>query len=353
MKELLFDAVTLRQEPSTKSESTFQFLERDGRVESIEIRHWMEKWFQEYPEGQRTELKKRFKSKDSAKFTEAYFELQVFAMLRLLDCDVKVHPDFDNTGSTVDFEARNGESRFYVEATVCGFNKGALHSNANEEDAARKIKENLHTPHSDIWLSAEGELSTTLPGSRVIEPFQELLNKYTVDQVKQRVLALGLVHAQQHLSISIEEGNWRLEGFLAPPIASNGQGQVFGPSRGGAVDGAEPLQRTLVKKVDDWKQKRLANEIFVIAVNACHSEFSWGDERSAVFENCDLDSDENTSFATLSRVNGVIVFDHAVLGAERDSRVKLYRNGSMPIPDCLEFLVCEQTLGELLGFYAK
>ena len=349
MKDLLFEAVTVRQGPSTRGESTFQFLERDSREESIEIRQWMEKWFQEYPAHQRMELKRRLKSKDNAKFAEAYFELQVFAMLRLLGDDVEVHPDFAGTDGTVDFRVAHGESSFYVEATVCGFNRGALRSNANEEDAVRKIRENLHTPHSDIWLSAEGELSKTLSRSRVIEPFWELLKKYTADEVRQRLLVYGLAHAEQHLSISIEEGNWRLEGFLAPPIASNGQGQVFGPSRSGTADGAEPLQRALAKKVDDWKEKRLVNEAFVIAVSACHSEFFWGDERSAIFGNRDLASDENTSFTSWSKVNGVIVFDHAVLGAERGSRVKLYRNGSMPIPDCLEFLVCEKALGELLG----
>lgn len=51
----------------------------------------------------------------------------------------------------------------------------------------------------------------------------------------------------------------------------------------------------------------------------------------------------------LSCVNGVLVFYQATLGNERGTPVRLYQNGQKNIPECLQFLLQEQRLGDLLG----
>ena len=349
MIEQLFDRVEQWEGPARERETTFDFLARGGRQEAVHIRKWMEEWYQKLPVKHREGLKSRLRSKELGKFMGAYFEMQVFATLRRLNCQIDIHPCFTETEGTVDFHVTNDKEDLYVEATVCGIGRGILSSNANEENAIRKIKTGLLNPHSDVWLSTEGELNTTLPRRLVLEPFEELLNRYTADEVRGLYPGPKWAHGQQRLSVSIQEGNWRLEGRLAPPIASDGKGQVIGPDRGGAVNGAGPLQRALDNKADDWKEKRLEGETFVIAVNACHSEFWWGDEADAILGNRDMVSEQSVFSNSLSGVNAVIVFDHAVLGAERGSRVKLYRNGNMPLPEFLRFLVSERTLGSLLG----
>ena len=351
MNEQLFGQVVQREGPVAESETTFDFLARGGRPEAVQIRSWMEKWYQKFPADHRNELKRRLQSKNFSGFMSAYFELQVFAILCLRNCRIDIHPSFAGTEGTVDFHVANDKEEFYVEATVCGIGQGILRSNANEEDAVRKIKASLVNTHSDLWLSAEGELNKTLSKQRVLKPFQGLLNRHTADEVRILCPGPGWAHAQRQLSVSIEEDrNWRLEGYLAPPIASDGRGQIHGPIRGGPVEGAEPLKRVFAKKVADWKEKELSDEMFVIAVNGCHSESSRGDESDAIFGNQELVSDHSVFADKLAEVNGVIVFDNAVLGTERGARVKLYRNGNMSIPECLQCLVSERALGGLLGF---
>lgn len=353
MNEKLFGQVEQRKGPKTKRETTFDFLARGGRPEAVQIRSWMEKWYQKFPADHRNELKSRLQSKNFSEFTSAYFELQVFAILCRRNCQIDIHPSFAETEGTVDFHVANDKEEFYVEATVCGIGQGILCANPNEEDAVCKIKASLVNPHSDLWLAAEGELKKTLSTQRVLEPFQELLNSYTADEVRKLWKLCpdpSWAHAQRQLSVSIEDGNWRLDGYLAKPIAPDGKGHVRGPIRGGTVEGAKPLEKAFAKKVDDWKEKELREEMFVIAVNACHSEFSWGDETDAIFGNRELVSDRSVFADKLAKVNGVIVFDNAVLGAERGARVKLYRNGNMSIPECLQCLVSETALGNLLGF---
>ena len=184
---------------------------------------------------------------------------------------------------------------------------------------------------------------------RVFESFKELLKTYTADDVRRLYSEWGWAIAQNRLSTAIKEGDWVLEGYLAPPIASDGWGQIRGPDRVGVVDGSPPLAKALEKKADDWGKKKLEKEIFLIAVNVCHSEFWWGDEKEAIFGRSTPISEQEAFSEPLSRVSGVIVFGNAVLGAERGSRVKLYENMGKRIPECLRFLLQERSLGELLA----
>ena len=353
MNERLFRLVEQRQGFESQDESAFEFLERGGRPEVVEIRRWMERGFRAFPIDHRKQLKRRLQLKDFGEFMGAYFELQIFAMLRYLNCHVDVHPFFSETDGTVDFGVSDGLDRFYLEATVCGINQGILRSNANEEDAVRKIREALSGSHSDLWLSATGDLCTTLGRKRVIEPFRVLLKKYTSDDVRSLYLeegpTWGRAIAHDRLSTEIKEGDWVLHGYLAPPIASDGRSQVHGPSRGGGVNGSTPLADALRRKAEDWRKKKLEQEVFLIAVNVCHSEYSWGDEKVALFECPDSISELEALSASLSQVSGIIVFDNAVLGAERGARVKLYPNGDKRIPDRLQFLRQETSLDKLLG----
>ena len=231
--------------------------------------------------------------------------------------------------------------------------RGSLAETDAEEDALQKIKQNLAAPHSDVWLSATGQLRRRLRKTRVtcmVKPFQELRRRFTADEVKRLHLEYGAAWAWSHLSDSVEKENWALHGYLAPPIASDGQGQVRGLGKGGAVDGAAPLGDALKRKFDDWKEKKLPEEIFLVAVNVCHSEFYWGDQMSAIFGPTYPIGKQDGFSGSLSGIDGVIVFDNMVLGAERSARVKLYQNGSRHIPECLRFLLRERRSDDLLGF---
>ena len=344
MNELLFSPVTQWDGATTTGETTFQFLERGGRHEAVAIRQWMEDWFRVFPLDHRNELKLRLQSKDFGKFMGAYFELQVFAMLHRLNCHVVIHPRFSETDGTVDFRVTHGQDVFYVEATVCGIGQGVLRSNANEEDAVRKIRETLINPHSDVWLYTTGELGKTLRKQRLVKPINELVESSNPDEVRR----LQGESRWRRPGISINQGDWRMDVYLSPPVASDGRGQIWGPGRVGPVDGSSPLEKALSKKAKDWRQKKLEQEMFLIAVNACHADYTWGDERNAIYGHPDPIVDQEAFAKSLSCVAGVIVFGNATLGRERVAPLQMYRNQDSRIPECLQFLSQEKCLGKVL-----
>ena len=345
MNKPLFKAVPQSQGVVADGETTFEFLQRGGRREAVEIREWMETWFRQYPENHAEELRKRLQSKHFAEFMGAYFELQVYSSLLRLGCDVAVHPGFAGTHGTVDFGVTHGEDCFYVEATVCGMGQGSLRSNANEEDAARKIRQGIRCPHSDVWLAAEGDLLKTLGKSRLVVPVQELLDSCSPDAV----LGLDEVPAWRRPQTSIQEGNWKLDIFLARPIASDRKGQVHGPVRGGSADGVSPIVKALRKKAEDWTDKNRDDATFVIAVNVCHSEYWSDDELMAIYGKSDPVVGQDRFSGYLSRVAGVIVIGNATLGAERGAKLRLHTNPGRSTPECLRPLQKETSLGELVG----
>ena len=286
-------------------------------------------------------------------FMGAYFELQVFAMLRRLNCCVDIHPRFSGTEGTVDFRVTYGQDRFYVEATVCGINQGILRSSSNEEDAVRKIKNAFNEPHSDVWLHATGELRRTLGKHRLVHPIKDLLRSYDADDVR-RLEGESPWAPWARPQTSISESGWRLDVHLRPPIASSGRGQIWGPSRVGPVDGSSTLAKALSKKAEDWKKKGLEQENFLIAVNVCHSDFSWYasdaiDIMRALY--CDLKEQRcGSEFRRdLRHVTGIIAFNNGVLGKEIDTTVRIFRNGKANIPNCLHFLLEEGKFGSLIG----
>ncbi len=324
---------------------------------AIPIRDWMEHSFRALPVNAMPRLRHRLQSPKFAEFLSAYFELQVFTLLRQIGCSIEVEPPFPGTqGATVDFLARHQEDAFYVEATVCGLGQGVLSSNANEEDAVRKIREGMTDLHSDLWLRAEGELHRTLGKRRVLLPFQNLLRTHTRDDVRALHSRFGPYEAECHLSVTIREGNWKLTGHLDPPRASNGQTHVWGPLRSGAVSGEAPLALALAKKAEDWRRMNLKEECFLIAVNVCNPDFGWKlDEIRAVYASdapvhAGGDTRQSLFAPYLSRVAGVLIVDKATLGQERAARVRLYQNPERQLPDCLQLLLAEQRLGDLLGF---
>ena len=300
-------------------------------------------------------------ARDPARFNDALFELKVHQVLRTLGLCVEIEPELRGTDEKIDFFAYPGnckEKSFYLEATEAGFGQGNLHSSTDEYNAVEKLRQHILNPHSDLWLEADGTLSQTLNAQRVARPFLELLKKYSSEDV------LQIASSEQHWNLPYAEftvpvtenkrKKWVLKGQLRPPLHPSGIGQVIGPSRGGACNASISLRTSLEDKAEKWHRFDFRGAPFLVAVNACHSEFFWyeGDTmdiRKALFSDSGNEGQSSEFCPSLHCISGVVLFNHALLGNEIGSRVQLFRNGSATIPEPLLFLLEGQRLGKLLG----
>ena len=342
---MLFQSVSASNTPIKHGESTFEFIQRDGRQYTIHLRRWIEKWFDDLPSNSKASFKRRLQSRDKENFNSSLFELQVYSLLRRVDCSVDIEPELPETNRRLDLRATHRNEAFFVEATVSGFAQGKFTSSPNEDDAVKKLKKGIPAPHSDIFLDAEGQLHDTLPANVITEPFRKLLRRISADQVR----AVFFRDSQADvLSEVVVHSDWRLRGRLSPPISISQEGGIRGPGRVAMCDGFTPLYNSLYKKAVKWKNSDFRGMPFLVAINACHSEFDWYeyDIRRALYANPDSPEGFHRKLSCLS---GVIVFDRVFLGNEIGARVKLFRNGDSRIPKCLMFLLEERKLGDLLG----
>ncbi len=353
---MLFDMDVERTDGSASArESNYDYLRRSNRPAAIEICHWMNEWFCELPSDAKPKIKSRLTATKCNTFNGARFELIVHRMLKKLGLSVEIEREIPGTDKKIDFFVcplpGENERSVYLEATVAGFGKGQLSSNWNEHDAVEKLRQYFCSPHSDIWLKAEGTLHHTLGRKDIVRPFQELLERYGPEEVRQ-LHSTGRQWKKPHCEIKDER--WVLTGYLDPLRSSSGVGQVFGPARSGTVDGSKAIRDELCKKASGCRNVDLQGIPLLVAVNGCDSEFflSEHDEidiRRALFKEPNGEECTGEFHESLRCLSGVIVFNHAVLRNERRSRVQLFGNETGEIPEYLHFLFAPQELGVLLG----
>ena len=308
MNNMLFKPVEQKQGPITAHETTFEFLQRGGSKEAIEIRQWIEAWFEAIPDKQRKALEGRLKSKRFEQFLEALFELEVHEILRRLGCIIEMEPELPGSNGTVDFHVIDKAQKFYIEATACGIGQGQLHPHKNEYDAVEKLRNGLKRLHSDLCLwKVGGELKKSL-GQAFVKQFQNLLDRHTPEEVRNIHREHDSPELPSLLSTEFREGDWVLRGWLRPAVAPSGIGRVQSPSKAGYIDGETPITTALEKKVKNWKDGGIKDRVFLIAINVCHSDSFSCDPEQAIFgQTKSVELDENF-LEYLSPVNGVIVF---------------------------------------------
>ena len=345
-------------------ESNFQYLQRSNRPQAIQICEYMEKWCRELPFAVKGDFESRLEARTAQTFHGALFELHCHRILRRLGLSVEIEPDLSGTDERIDFLTHppgHKDRCFYVEATVSGFGKGKLRSDPNEYNAVERIKQGIQESqnlHSDVYLETEGTLPENLPKKDVryvVRRLRELLERYHPVEVSRLYFKHGSWDWPQIEPFNpSEKWDWTLKGHLAPVFHSSGVGQVQGPARSGACDGSHFLRASLDEKAKKWRGFDFEGRPFLVAVNVCDSDFSWGendtiDIRRALFDTLDREGQSGKFRNSLDCIGGVIVFEHAVLGNEVRAKVQLFRNGDANIPESLRFLSEEQRLGALLG----
>ena len=88
----VFETKPVRRGPAAGKEKIHEFLEREGRPEAAPIRDWIEHWYDQLPSDKQQDIRGRMRSGDHHQFTSAYFELQMFAMLKRMEYDITVEP---------------------------------------------------------------------------------------------------------------------------------------------------------------------------------------------------------------------------------------------------------------------
>ncbi len=127
------------QGPADYNANIFVYYNDSARLDVGHVRDQIESWFAKYPEGEKEELKSRFKTT----FLPAFFELFIFALFTELGYSLEVHPEIPDTPKHPDYLAKKGDDFFYIEVkfmTMLSQNEQSLERRKNAVlDAINKI----------------------------------------------------------------------------------------------------------------------------------------------------------------------------------------------------------------------
>lgn len=133
--------------PALNNENTYDYYDRSSRQDVAKIREVLNRWFINYPETEKYELKQRFKKK----FSCAFYELFIFNLFRLQGFNIEIHPKVPNSEKRPDFLVSKDELKFYLEAKVA---KGESEEQESQQKRINKIYDSLNTISSpNFFLS--------------------------------------------------------------------------------------------------------------------------------------------------------------------------------------------------------
>ena len=357
----VFDGKPVRRGRTTGNERIHEFLEREGRPEAAPIRDWIEHWYGQLPRAKQPDIRGRLRSGYIRQFTSAYFELQMFAMLRTMGHEVTVEPELADGRYNPDFLALQRDERFYLEATACGQGAGELRGTRNEEEAVEKIRAAFKDAgvdlHSDLWLEAEGELNRSLAKTRLTRPFIDLLKRTTAAEVHESYRAHPYGHRYGHryrreYGAEFQCEGWTLQGVLEPKLRDDAAGQVWGAARSAMGDASEAIRWSLAEKAGQWRRMGLPDGTLVVAISVCHSQFFWndGDESRAIMEGSTNGNPTASWREDLKAIDGILFVGDISLGNEQTTRARLAPNPDRCLPESLAPLTAETRLAILTGF---
>ena len=245
--------------------SGYRHLDSYGTPEAHQLREKLESWFRKFPASSQIDVRRRFRSKASGTHQGALFEIFLHQLLSALGCTVEVHPQIPGSDNKPDFLVRQGNKRFYLEATSVGKASGPFAISSSEKEVIDKLR-TLTSPNFNLGFEMRGTLSGTLRGNRLLPVFQELLETHDPDRVQKQIEEGGLTAAP---SAKCEADDWCVEAWLIP---ISGRSRIPGQSRkitvtplkAARTNALDPVRKALGKKRGKYGQPDLP---LVVAVH--------------------------------------------------------------------------------------
>lgn len=258
-----------------RREGSFRFLNRSARPASHNMRTTLSKWFEDYPDDAKKDLRARFRKADH-NHESAFFELFLHQLVQSLGLAPAVHPrpgagrgrpDFLITGQRGDV--------CYVEANVAGLT-GRYAADPLEDEILDAIDSLAAEKPTRIALRAttNGKLRQSVSSRGIKKKVRRW-----VDEIDPA--SIGPLHTHSNPELHIPCNGWTLT-LTAYHVLSRPSNRFIhtGPMKGGWRNDGEALRKNILEKA---KQHGELDHPLIIAMNTQNGFQDREDELSALF----------------------------------------------------------------------
>lgn len=247
---VLFDDLN-RTDPSPAShlEDHFTFLNRVATPYWERVRALLAEWVDRLPDGDRTDVVARMRSRDRRQFLGGFWETYLFVSFERLGFGVTTHPQVPESNRRPDFRIETNLGPAYVEATVASASNYELARDRRRGQIYDSINR-LISP--DFWLSldllTEDQQAPSI--SQRLQAIQAWLDGLDVNHASE------LLDAERFDDLptwNIEDRGWVIRVTALPRGAesrgeSAGRPIAFYPGEGGSYDGRGSIVAALREK---------------------------------------------------------------------------------------------------------
>ena len=196
--------------PANHLDNTFDFYDRSSSKQVAQVRDTLNVWFDNYPESEKAELKKRFQTS----FSSPFFELFLHEFFRRQGFTLEPHPIIPGTTKRPDFLVHGHELEFYLEA------KESTDKSESEKSVENRINllydqiNKTNTPNfffriNELLLKSNNQPS----GKKIINYIESQLPQFDPDEVAKSLHQTGLENLE---TITYEDNDLKLVISLIP-----------------------------------------------------------------------------------------------------------------------------------------
>lgn len=276
--------------PRRHAESRFAFLNRVGGAFWDQVRELVEDWFAQLTVSARADVGARLRSSDDRQGHGAFWELYLHEAFRRSGYDVTIHPAVCAGPRQPDFLVRNGDVKFYLEATTVFEQLATPGIAARQNRLYDEINKLDYPDYPDFFVSVEirSHGARDPRGRQLRKGLREWLDGLNPDA---KISPSGLTD-DRNVWVWSSEG-WEIE-FRPCPVTPDARGRadkrLIGAHSGGAalVTDCAKLRRAIAGKGSAYGD--LAHPL-VVAVNLCTHSSDNFDVLNALYDRLQVSFD--------------------------------------------------------------
>ena len=282
-----------------RSETDFDFMNRSAWPACENIREVLERWFANYPDNHKGDLRARFRKGDH-NHAAAFFELYLHQAMSRLELSPEVHPDPQIGKGRPDYAIAGAQGRTcYVEANVVSRHQWYSDDPLENEllDAIDVVAEPQPTQIA-VAVTTQGALQR----SHQKDPLQREVREW-LDSIDP--IALSPTNFDRCPVLRIRRDDWVVELRAFGPLSRPSRRLIhMGPTKAGISDAGPSLAENLKRKV---KRYGTLDRALILAINTKDVFTDDWDENEALLGTRD-GIWSTDSAARHKRLHGVLFF---------------------------------------------
>jgi hypothetical protein len=187
--KLFENKIRTDKKPAKHNDNTFDFFDRSDSEKSKVIREVLNAWFDNYPQDEKPEFKKRFRKE----FSSSLYELFIHELFTKQGFTLESHPILKNSSKRPDFLAKGNGIEFYIEVKEATDKTDSERAIENKTNQIYDMVNQTDSPNFFLQIEKLNFKTEQQPSAKKVVRYLEIkLPEHNPDLVLDNLSTLGI-----------------------------------------------------------------------------------------------------------------------------------------------------------------